>query len=90
VQVYVARLREALGDAHALETTPAGCRLRCVPTSLDAERFAPLSRTRAARSRPGMPSTPPPCCGRRLRYRGPPLIELEFEPFAHAEIGRPR
>ena len=39
VQVYVARLRKALGDPEVLVTTPAGYRLRVRPGELDAERF---------------------------------------------------
>ena len=42
VQVYVARLRKALGDPDALVTTPAGYRLRVGPGELDAERFERL------------------------------------------------
>src|SRR3954449_10960201 len=40
VHVYVSRLRKALGDPEAIETTPAGYRLRVRPSELDAERFA--------------------------------------------------
>ena len=40
VQVYVSRLRKALGDPEAIATTPAGYRLRVRPGELDAERFA--------------------------------------------------
>src|SRR3954449_5374953 len=39
VHVYVSRLRKALGDPEAIETTPAGYRLRVRPQELDAERF---------------------------------------------------
>src|SRR3954452_5171359 len=39
VHVYVSRLRKALGDPEAIETTPAGYRLRVRPEELDAERF---------------------------------------------------
>src|SRR3954451_58338 len=39
VHVYVSRLRKALGDPEAIETTPAGYRLRVRPDELDAERF---------------------------------------------------
>src|SRR5215208_7520323 len=39
VQVYVARLRKALGDPDVLVTTPGGYRLRVRSGELDAERF---------------------------------------------------
>src|SRR3954447_908073 len=39
VQVYVARLRKALGDPEVLVTTPGGYCLRVRPGELDAERF---------------------------------------------------
>lgn len=42
VQVYVSRLRKALGDADALVTTPAGYCLRVRADELDAERFSRL------------------------------------------------
>jgi DNA-binding SARP family transcriptional activator len=45
MQVYISRLRKALGDAEALVTTPAGYCLRVRKDELDAERFARLSRT---------------------------------------------
>jgi DNA-binding SARP family transcriptional activator len=39
VQVYVSRLRKALGDGELVARTPAGYRLRVGPGELDAERF---------------------------------------------------
>src|SRR5687767_6283140 len=42
VQVYVSRLRSALGDNGVLATTPAGYRARVRPDELDADRFARL------------------------------------------------
>src|SRR5207247_654920 len=39
VQVYVSRLRRALGDAGVLETTPSGYRLRVPTEGVDARRF---------------------------------------------------
>ena len=40
VQVYVSRLRRALGEPGAIATTAAGYRLRVRPGELDAGRFA--------------------------------------------------
>src|SRR4051812_2686784 len=42
VQVYVSRLRRALGDEELVATTAAGYRLRVRPGELDAERFERL------------------------------------------------
>src|ERR687885_284321 len=39
VQVYVSRLRKALGQADVLTTTPGGYRLQAEPGELDLERF---------------------------------------------------
>src|SRR4051794_8850256 len=89
VQVYVSRLRKALGNPEALATTPAGYRLRVCPGELDAERFErgveAGGRARAA----GEPER----AGEGLKaalglWRGPPLAELAFEPFAQGEIAR--
>src|SRR3954463_7662547 len=89
VHVYVSRLRKALGDPAAIETTRAGYRLRVRPQELDAERFA--SGVEAGRQAVG--DGRPEQGARLLRealalWRGPPLAELEFEPFAQAEIAR--
>src|SRR5436190_2168812 len=42
VQVYVSRLRSAIGDAEVLMRTPLGYSLRVLPGELDAERFERL------------------------------------------------
>src|SRR3954452_5286954 len=89
VQVYVSRLRKALGDPEALATTPAGYRLRVCPGELDAERF---ERDLEA-GRRALAAGDSERAGDLLRaalglWRGPPLAELEFEPFAQVEIAR--
>ena len=89
VHVNVSRLRKALGDGEVLTTTPAGYRLRVLPGELDADRFEASSRTAAARWPAGQVDD----AGRLLRealalWRGPPLGDLAFEPFAQAEIAR--
>ncbi|HEY6889917.1 MAG TPA: BTAD domain-containing putative transcriptional regulator, partial [Solirubrobacter sp.] len=89
VHVYVSRLRKALGDPAVIETTPAGYRLRVRPGELDLERFergVEAGRRALAAGQPERAAT-------LLRdalalWRGPPLAELEFESFAHAEIPR--
>ena len=89
VQVYVSRLRRALGDHELLATSRAGYQLRVRPGELDLERFERLvedGRRALARARSEQ-------AGGLLRkalglWRGPPLADLAFEPFAEAEIAR--
>src|SRR5437773_3547925 len=89
VQVHVSRLRKALGDPDAVETTPAGYRLRVRPDELDAERF----RRGVAAGRQALAAGEPERAGALFEealglWRGAPLAELQFEPFAQAEIAR--
>jgi predicted ATPase/DNA-binding SARP family transcriptional activator len=89
VQVHVSRLRKALGDPDAVSTTPAGYRLRVRPGELDAERFTrgvEAGRRALGAGRPEQASAL--LRGALELWRGPPLAELEFEPFAQAEIAR--
>jgi DNA-binding SARP family transcriptional activator len=77
VQYYVSQLRKLLG-ADRIETKPPGYALRVAPGELDLERFEILLK------RGGVDA---------LRealalWRGPPLGDLAYEPFAQAEIGR--
>ena len=89
VQVHVSRLRKALGDPEAVSTTPAGYRLRVRPGELDAERFA----RGVAEGQRALEAGDPQRAGVVLRealglWHGPALADLEFEPFAAAEIAR--
>jgi len=89
VQVHVSRLRKALGDPEAVSTTPAGYRLRVRPGELDAERFA----RGVAEGQRALDAGDPQRAGVVLRealglWHGPALADLEFEPFAAAEIAR--
>jgi predicted ATPase/DNA-binding SARP family transcriptional activator len=89
VQVYVARLRKAVGDPDVLVTTPAGYRLRVGPGELDAEQFERL----VAAGREALVAGRAEDAAIRLRealelWRGPPLAELASAPFAPAEIAR--
>src|SRR5215211_4603187 len=87
VQVYLSRLRRALGENERLTTSRAGYRLRVRAGELDRERFERLvedGRRALAEGRAEQ-------AGRLLRealalWRGPPLADLAFEPFAPAEI----
>ena len=89
VQVAVSRLRKALGDRTLLTTTPAGYRLHVQPGELDADRFA----GKVEEGRAALAAGRPERAGTILRdalslWRGPPLADLAFEPFAQAEIAR--
>src|SRR3954471_8994485 len=89
VQVYVARLRKALGDPEVLMTTPGGYCLRVRPGELDAERF----ERQVADGRRALAAGRGEDAAAELRealelWRGPPLAELASAPFAPAEIAR--
>src|ERR671918_961043 len=84
VHTYVSRLRKEIpGDR--LVTRPPGYVLRVGPTEFDLEVFERLRRE--ARG------LPPGAAAEKLRealalWRGPPLADLAYEPFAQAEIAR--
>ena len=89
VQVYVARLRKALGDPDVLVTTPAGYRLRVRSGELDADRFERL----VADGRQALTDGRAENAATQLRealqlWRGPPLAEVASAPFAPGEIAR--
>jgi DNA-binding SARP family transcriptional activator len=84
LQNYVSRLRKALG-AELIVSQPAGYLLRVDPERFDLARFERL----AAEAR----GTAPRERAEKLRaalalWRGPPLDDLAFEPFARDEVGR--
>ena len=89
VQVHVSRLRKGLGDAVRVETTPAGYRLRVDADDVDAHRFGRL----VAAGRGALAAGEHERAARLLRealalWRGPPLEEFGWAPFAAAETGR--
>src|SRR4051812_35886285 len=89
VTVHVSRLRKALGDPDAVATTPAGYRLRVGPDELDADRFERDVAAGRGALAAGGPERASLLLERALAlWRGPPLAELAFEPFAQAEIAR--
>jgi DNA-binding SARP family transcriptional activator/tetratricopeptide (TPR) repeat protein len=84
LQLHVSHLRRSLPSA-VLETQPPGYVLRVEPEELDLGRFERL--VEQART-----ETPAAAAG-LLRealalWRGPPLGDLEYEPFARGEIAR--
>jgi len=88
VQVYISRLRKALGDPAAVTTTAAGYSLRVLRGELDSERFEDL--VEEARE---IVDAQPEEAGALLRealalWRGPALAELALEPFVGTEIAR--
>jgi predicted ATPase/DNA-binding SARP family transcriptional activator len=89
VQVYVSRLRRALGESDVPETTPAGYRLALAPDELDAARF----ERAAAAGRSALAAGDVERAAELLRgalglWRGAPLAEFAWAPFASAEIQR--
>ena len=89
VHVHVSRLRKALGDGAILTTTPAGYRLRVRPGELDADRFERLVGDGRRAAEGGQPEDAADLLREALSlWRGPPLADLAFEPFAQAEIAR--
>jgi DNA-binding SARP family transcriptional activator len=84
VQSYVMRLRRELG-AERLSTRPPGYVLHVAPDELDLAVFERL-RAEARRAEPARAAA-------KLRealllWRGPPLADLAYEPFAQTEIAR--
>jgi predicted ATPase/DNA-binding SARP family transcriptional activator len=89
VQVYVSRLRKALGDTEVIATTPAGYRLRVGADELDAERFRRSMEAGRLALGAGLHERAAALLREALGFwRGPPLADLEFEPFAQVEIAR--
>ena len=89
VQVYVSRLRKALGDPDFLTTTPAGYRLTLRADQLDAARFEALVRDGRQTLDQGEPAQASEVLRQALTlWRGPPLADFVSEPFAGAEISR--
>jgi branched-chain amino acid transport system substrate-binding protein len=74
VQVYVSRLRKALG-AGRIETTPAGYRIHLERDELDLERFERLAGERKVDDALGL-------------WRGEALTDFRYAPFAIAEARR--
>jgi DNA-binding SARP family transcriptional activator/class 3 adenylate cyclase len=93
VQVYVSRVRRLLGPsregAGRLATRPPGYLLRVDRGELDLERFEGLVARAGQAMAAGDPAGASEALGRGLAmWRGPPLADLAFEPFAQAAAAR--
>jgi DNA-binding SARP family transcriptional activator len=88
VQVHVSRLRKALGNA-ALETRAGGYALNVDTASVDLFRFEELTQEGRRLLAAGDPDTARAAFGEALAlWRGPPLADFAYEPFAQTEIAR--
>jgi DNA-binding SARP family transcriptional activator len=89
VQVYVSRLRKAMGADAPLVTRAGGYVLELADAQLDLHRFERL----VAEGRRALDDDEPRRAERRLAealalWRGPPLVDFSYEPFAQSEIAR--
>jgi DNA-binding SARP family transcriptional activator len=86
VQVNISRVRKALGDPAVLVTTPGGYELRADPEDVDALRFDRLvAQAREQRD----PARAAEILEQALAmWRGAPLADVAYEPFAQREIAR--
>jgi peptide/nickel transport system substrate-binding protein len=88
VHVYVSQLRRVLGDGR-LVTRGRGYALELASGELDAERFERLLEDGRARLRDGDPERAAETLREALGlWRGPPLADFAYEPFAQTEIAR--
>jgi DNA-binding SARP family transcriptional activator/class 3 adenylate cyclase/tetratricopeptide (TPR) repeat protein len=90
VQVFVSRLRSALGAAgDRLLTRPPGYTLEVAVDELDAERFErSYADARAALAADDASRAAALLHESETLWRGPPLAEFTYEPFAQATIAR--
>jgi DNA-binding SARP family transcriptional activator len=89
VQVHVSRLRKALGDEEILTTTPLGYRLGVGKGELDSDRFEILVADGRRALAVGQVERAAATLREALSlWRGPPLADMAYEPFAQSEIAR--
>ena len=88
VQVYVSHLRKALG-AGVIVTQGRGYRLAVAPEQIDAVRFEALrAEGRQALADGDAARAKERLCSALGLWRGEPLAEFAYEPFAQAAIAR--
>jgi YVTN family beta-propeller protein len=95
LQVYVSRLRHALEDAHVngadgvIVTRGGGYLVRVGPGELDLASFERLLEEGSDALAEGAPGRAQELLREALAlWRGPPLAEFAYEPFAQEEIAR--
>ena len=92
LQAHVSRLRKALPGAGAngpIVTHAHGYELRVEPDGVDAHRFERLLSEARSELAADQPSSAATLLEAALAlWRGPPLADLAYEPFAQAEIAR--
>jgi DNA-binding SARP family transcriptional activator/DNA-binding beta-propeller fold protein YncE len=93
LQGYISQLRRVLehegGEPRRLLTRPPGYMLRLEPDELDADRFEQLVAQARRAFAGGEPAEAADCLRAALAlFRGSPLAEFAFDPFARAEIVR--
>jgi DNA-binding SARP family transcriptional activator len=88
VQVYVSQLRKALG-AGVIVTEGRGYRLAIAPEAVDVGRFEALrAEGRRALADGDAARAKERLCSALELWRGEPLADFAYEPFAQAAIGR--
>jgi predicted ATPase/DNA-binding SARP family transcriptional activator len=88
IQVHVSQLRKLLPEG-ALETVPHGYRLVVDPATVDLFEFVRLSEVGRSALAAGEPAAAAEALRAALAlWRGAPLADLAWDPFAHAEIVR--
>src|SRR6266540_5731278 len=88
IQVYISQLRKLLPEG-ALETAPPGYRLVVDPETVDLFEFTRLSEEgRTALGTGDAAGAADTLRAALALWRGPPLADLAWEPFAQAEIVR--
>jgi len=90
VQVFVSRLRSALGPAgERLVTRPPGYVLELEMNELDSARCEQLYETARSDLNAGDAASAAALLGEaQALWRGPPLAEFTYEPFAQATVAR--
>jgi DNA-binding SARP family transcriptional activator len=89
VQVYISRLRRALGGDGMIATREHGYELQLEPEQLDAREFERLVGQGRDELAAGRPERAAATLEEALAlWRGPALADLAFEPFAQRDIAR--
>jgi DNA-binding SARP family transcriptional activator len=88
LQAAISRLRRVLPEGR-LNTAPPGYELKVFPAELDAEQFEQLIfEGRDALAAGAAADAAKILDQARALWRGPPLADFRYEPFAQAEIAR--